>query len=186
MNIAVLGGCFDPPHAWHYWTAQQTLELVSNIDQVWFAPDYTNAFKQVFASSVDRISMLRFLETPRIKVSEIATSKATTTYTIQVVQELISDTKNKYYWIVGSDSLNEFTRWRDYQKLSRMIQFLVFPRKDYPIRSLPPGFSKIEGNLLLSNISSSLIRERIKTNKPIKGLVLAEVEEYIKKRNLYK
>src|SRR3989304_3792335 len=104
MNIAILGGRFDPPHIWHYWTAQQILENVRGID------------------------------------------KETTTYTVDVANDLVKDTYNRYYWIIGSDVTSEFTRWRDYQKLTRLMQFLVFPRKDYPIKNLPPGFHRVEGN----------------------------------------
>lgn len=186
MNIAVLGGRFDPPHVWHFWTAQQILENVPGIDQVWFMPDYNNAFKPIVALPADRIEMLHFLETGRIKLSTIAAAKETTTYTIDIVQTLIKDPSNRYFWMVGSDVMGEFTRWRDYQRLSRLIQFLVFPRKDYPIKSLPSGFHRVEGNLLLSNISSSLIRERVKKGLPITGLVFPEAEEYIRRRNLYK
>lgn len=186
MNIAILGGRFDPPHIWHFWTAVQILECVKGMDQVWFLPDYSNAFKSIEASVTDRIEMLHYLETGRIKLSTVAAANETTTYTIQIVQELVKDQHNRYYWVVGSDALGEFSRWRDYQKLSKLIQFLVFPRKDYPIRTLPPGFSKVEGNLLLSNISSSLIRDRVKKGLTISGLVFPQVEEYIKRRNLYR
>ena len=186
MNIAILGGRFDPPHIWHYWTAIQILENVKDIDQVWLLPDYQNAFKPIVASATERTEMLRFLETGRIKLSTVAIAKETATYTVDVVNDLLRESYNRYFWVVGSDVTAEFTRWRDYQKLTRLIQFLVFPRKDYPIKNLPAGFHKIEGSLLLSNISSTLIRDRVKRGLPITGLVFPEVEEYIKRRNLYK
>lgn len=185
MNIAILGGRFDPPHIWHFWTAQQILEQ-AGIDQVWLMPDYTNAFKPIIASPVERIEMLHYLETGRIKLSTIAAAKEQITYTVEIVQELVKDVNNRYFWVVGSDVTAEFTRWRDYQKLSRLIQFLVFPRKDYPIKSLPANFKKVGGNLLLSNISSTLIRERVKQGLPITGLVFPEVENLIRQRNVYK
>lgn len=186
MNIAILGGRFDPPHIWHYWSAQQVLENVSGVDQVWLMPDYQNAFKPIVASAVDRVQMLHFLETGRIKLSTIAVAKEEVTYTVGVANELKKDTSNRYFWIVGSDTTAEFSRWRDYQKLSRLLEFLVFPRKDYPIKGLPSGFKRVEGNLLLSNVSSTLIRDRIKQGKTISGLVFPEVEEYLRRRNLYK
>ena len=185
MNIAILGGRFDPPHIWHYWTAQQILENVRGIDQVWLLPDYANAFKPIVALASDRVEMLHFLESGRIKLSSIAIAKETTTYTVDVANDLVKDTYNRYYWIIGSDVTSEFTRWRDYQKLTRLMQFLVFPRKDYPIKNLPPGFHRVEGNLLLSNISSSLVRDRVKRGLTISGLVFPEAEEYIRRRNLY-
>lgn len=186
MNIAILGGRFDPPHIWHFWIATQILENVKEMDQVWLMPDYANAFKPIIGLPSDRISMLHYLETGRIKLSTIAIAREVTTYTVEIVSQLVRDPHNKYYWIVGSDVTSEFSRWRDYQKLSRLINFLVFPRKDYPISRLPPNFHKIEGNLLLSNISSTLIRDRIKKGLTISGLVFPEVEEYLRNRNLYK
>jgi len=186
MKIAVLGGRFDPPHIFHFWTAQQILENVPGIDQVWLMPDYSNAFKPITASASERIEMLHYLETARIRLSTIAIAKETMTYTVDIVNDLVKDTANQYYWVVGSDALAEFTRWRDYQKLSRLIRFLVVPRKDYPIKNLPQNFSRIEGNLILSNISSSFIRDRIKRGKTVAGFIFPEVEEYIRRRNLYK
>lgn len=186
MNIAILGGRFDPPHLWHFWTAQQVLENVPGIDQVWFLPDAANALKPIVAGTMERITMLHYLETGRLRLSTIAAARQATTYTVEIVQELRKDPNNTYFWIVGSDVTAEFSRWRDYQKLSRMIQFLVIPRKDYPIKNLPSGFKRVEGNILLSNISSSLIRDRVKRGLPISGLVFPEVEDYIRKHNLYR
>ncbi len=186
MNIAILGGRFDPPHVWHFWTAQQILENVKGMDQVWLLPDYNNAFKPIFALPSDRVEMLHYLETGRIKLSTIAIARETTTYTVDIVRELMKDQYNKYFWVVGSDVTTEFTRWRDYQKLSRLISFLVIPRKDYPIKNIPSGFQRINGNLMLSNVSSTIIRERVRQGKTISGLVFPEVEEYIRRRNLYK
>jgi len=186
MNIAILGGRFDPPHLWHFWTAQQILENVKGMDQVWLLPDYANAFKPIIALPEERIEMLHYLETGRIKLSTIAIARETITYTVDIVRELKKDPYNRYFWVVGSDVMVEFSRWRDYQKLSRLISFLVVPRKDYPIKNLPAGFQKLEGNLLVSNISSTIIRERVKKGLTITGLVLPGVEEYIRRRNLYK
>ncbi|KKS97919.1 MAG: nicotinate (nicotinamide) nucleotide adenylyltransferase, nicotinate-nucleotide adenylyltransferase [Candidatus Gottesmanbacteria bacterium GW2011_GWA2_43_14] len=186
MNIAILGGRFDPPHIWHFWIAEQVLENVKGIDQVWYMPDFQNAFKPIVAVPHQRAEMLHYLETGRIKLSTIALSKETVTYTVSVVGDLIKDRANRYFWIVGSDITNEFSRWRDYHKLSRMITFLVIPRKDYPIKNLPSGFQRVEGNLMLSNVSSTIIRDRIKQGKTVSGLVFPEVENYIRKNNLYR
>lgn len=186
MNIAVLGGSFDPPHIWHYWTCQQIIECIRGIDQVWYMPDYASAFKKILADSRDRYEMLKKMETGRVRVSGVALAKPEITYTVSVVSDLMKIPGNNYYWIVGSDMVNDFTKWRDYQKLSRLIQFLVIPRKDYPIRSLPFGFRRVEGNLMMSNVSSTDIRSRISRGMSIKGLVFPEVEEYIKQKNLYK
>ena len=139
MNVAILGGRFDPPHIWHFWTAQQVLENVRGIDQLWYLPYYQNAFKPIVATANDRFAMLNPMQTGRIRVSQIGFD-IHSMYTVSIVNELIRKNSNKYFWIVGSDILSEFTKWRDYQKLSRLINFLVMPRKDFPINKLPSGF----------------------------------------------
>ncbi len=186
MNIAILGGRFDPPHIWHFWCAQQVLDHKKEIDQVWLMPDYNNAFKPIHAIPSDRIEMLHFLETGRIKLSTIAIAKEETTYTINIVRELEKDKNNNYFWIVGSDVTSEITKWREYQKLSGIIKFIVIPRKDYPVKNLPSGFQRLEEEMLLSNVSSTAIRQRIRQGLSISGLVFPEVEDYIRRRNLYK
>ncbi|OGG07005.1 nicotinate (nicotinamide) nucleotide adenylyltransferase [Candidatus Gottesmanbacteria bacterium RIFCSPHIGHO2_02_FULL_40_24] len=186
MNIAILGGRFDPPHIWHFWTAQQVLENVKDLDQVWYMPDYQNAFKPIEAGAGERLEMLQFMETGKIKTSNMAISEPGVTYTVKTVNELVKDKKNRFFWIVGSDILSEFHKWRDYQKLSRLITFLVFPRKDFPIKHIPAGFRRIEGHLMLSNVSSFIVRDRIKRGLTVSGLVFPAVEEYIRKKNLYR
>lgn len=186
MKIAILGGSFDPPHIWHFWTAQQILENISEINQVWYMPDYQNAFRKIEAGVKDRLEMLKLMETGRILTSAIGISREEITYTVTIVKELVKDSSNHFLWIVGSDILAEFSRWREYQKLIKQIDFLVFPRKDYPIKKLPAGFSIVPGNIMFSNISSTIIRERVRQGKTIAGLVFPKVENYIKKHNLYK
>jgi nicotinate-nucleotide adenylyltransferase len=185
MRIAILGGRFDPPHNWHSYIVQNVLKSNLNINQVWLIPDYQNAFRKSVASYEDRITMLSFLETDKIMLSTLSSEDKKVTYTIDIVKKLPSG--NDYFWIIGSDLLEELPTWKDYQLLKKMIKFIVIPRKDYLISDLPDGFQKLESiNYLSSNISSSMIRERIKKRLSIKNLVLPDVEEYIKKYNLYK
>ncbi|KKR31251.1 MAG: putative nicotinate-nucleotide adenylyltransferase [Candidatus Gottesmanbacteria bacterium GW2011_GWA2_41_12] len=187
MKIAVLGGRFDPPHLWHYWIAEQVLEHVPEIEQVWLMPAYKHPWKEFEAAPEDRWEMLKFLVTDKIRLSNLEIGRFNVSYTIDTVLRLKEDAANKYYWIVGSDAISDFSRWRESQKLAQMIEFLVFPRIDYPIHILPNGFRKVDSpNLILNNISSTKIRNRVKKGKSIKGLVFPGVEEYIKNKNLYK
>ncbi len=186
MKIAILGGSFDPPHIWHFWLAQQTLEKKKEIDRVWLLPDYQNAFRSIKASVSDRLAMLGFLENDRIKISTLAVEEKKITYTIDIVSKLIKDKQNHYLWLVGSDVVGGFSRWRNYQKLSALIQFLVFPRLDYPLKNLPVGFTLLDRDLCMSNISSTMIRERIKKGLTISHLVPEGVESYIRENKLYR
>ncbi len=186
MNIAVFGGRFDPPHFGHLLVAEQVLEKMTKIDQVWLLPANTHPWKKMAASPLHRLNMTKFLETEKIKVSDLDIKRNGETYTIDTVRILKKDQANKYFWVCGSDTLKEFSRWKNYKQLSKLVPFLVFPRGYYQIKKLPEGFSIVKNKgLITTNFSSTIIRKRIKMGLSITGLVPEKVEEYIRKHNLY-
>lgn len=188
MNIAILGGRFDPPHWGHFWVARQVLEKGPNIDEVWLMPVHTHPWKGSYADPQDRLNMATLLEAPGIKASSVEIMRSGTSYTIETIKHLKENyQEHKFYWIVGSDAIADFFKWRQAQKLSQLIPFLVFPRSGYPIKILPFGMKKINGaETIQTNLSSTHIRERLKKGLSIYGLVPPQIEEYIKKKNLYK
>lgn len=186
MNIAVLGGKFDPPHFGHLLVINQILEKIPHIDRVLLIPVNTHPWKTLVASPSDRFSMTKLLESERIKVSDIDTKRGGETYTIDTIKELTANKSNKYFWINGSDILEEFHKWRDYKKLIKLITFLIFPRAGFPVKKLPTGFKLVPGrDLLVNNYSSTAIRERVRLGLSIKGLVPDKVAHHIKIHHLY-
>jgi nicotinate-nucleotide adenylyltransferase len=187
MTIALFGGRFDPPHYGHLLVAEQVLEKMPQIDQVWLLPANTHPWKKMVAAASHRLNMTKFLEMGRIKVSDLDIKRGGQTYTIETIRILKKETANRYFWLCGSDTIKEFHRWKDFQELVKLIPFLVFPRSGHQIKDLPQGFSLIRNkNLITTSLSSTMVRERIKNGLSITGLVPEEVEEYIRKHNLYK
>lgn len=187
MNIAILGGRFDPPHWGHFWIARQVLEKGPGISEVWLLPVHTHAWKPAIAEPADRLHMVKLLETDKIKVSEIEIERAGISYTIETIKYLKENfPRDKFYWIVGSDALADFFRWRQSAKLAQQIPFLVFPRSGYPIKILPFGMQKInEAEIIQTNLSSTHVRERLRNKLSIYGLVPSPVEYYINQKKLY-
>lgn len=185
MNIAVLGGKFDPPHFGHLLLVNQILEKVAYIDQVLLIPVNTHPWKTIVGSAIDRLAMTRLLASDKVKVSDIDIKRGGETYTVDTVKELARDSSNKYFWVSGSDILSEFNKWKNYKELIKKINFLIFPRGDYPVKNLPSGFELVPGRLLINNYSSTAIRARVKTGLSIKGLVPDSVAGYIKIHKLY-
>ncbi len=188
MRIAILGGRFDPPHWGHFWVARQVLEKGKGIDQVWLMPVYTHPWKASLASPFDRLNMLSFLTAAGIAVSDIEIQRGGISYTIETIRHLKENyPEHQFCWVVGSDALADFAKWRQAQKLATLLPFLVFPRSGYPIKILPFGMKRIEGeDIIQTNLSSSYIRQRLKAGLSIFGLVPEKVEDYIQKKNLYR
>lgn len=186
MKIAILGGRFDPPHIGHFQLSRQVLESRRDIDKLIFVPAYKHPWREIIASPEDRIAMLKTSLPDRTEVWDIEI-KHKTERTIDSLMLLKEKLLADLYWIVGSDILPEFHRWKDFDKLTKLATFLVFPRLGYPMPDkLPAGFEKIEApRLKISDFSSTAIRDAIKKKEPISGLVTPGVEKYIMENNLY-
>jgi len=187
MKIAILGGRFDPPHIGHFLIVKQVLELRPDIDKVLFIPAFQHQWKPIIASPKDRIAMLESFPGPGMEISDIEIQRGGISYSIDTVKTIKEQTGAEIFWIVGSDILSEFHRWKNVDDLLKLATFLVFPRDPHALpKVIPQGFEVIRSpKLLTTNFSSTAIREKIKKGESIKYLVPGKVEEYIKEHKLY-
>ena len=186
MKVGILGGSFDPPHLGHLLVARQTLGIM-NLDQVWLMPYFAHSWDSTFSSADDRLSMTKLTEEKKIIVSKEEIGNKTKSYTIDTVRRLKQKFSHTFFWIIGSDELKDFKRWKDYQELVKEITFLVFPRKGYPLPDIPSqGFRLVSSpDLVTSNISSTIIRSRLLKGLSVKELISEPVLAYITKHKLY-
>lgn len=199
MKIAILGGSFDPPHLGHIIIVQQVLELCA-IEQVWLLPVFAHSFEKKLAPAFHRLAMTKFLQKDNIQVSDIEIKQKKVNYTIEtleILQRKFPD--NKFSFIIGSDQLKDFPRWEGWQTIISEFGLIVFPReivfekfKEYVkktlrLKKIPKNLILLtQKNLVLTNISSTMIRKRVHEEKSIRYLVPKEIEEYITKHKLYK
>lgn len=188
MRIAVLGGCFDPPHIGHLWVVKQVLEFRVDIDHVLLMPAFKHQWKPITASAMDRVRMLQGLANKKVIVSDLELKRKGVSYSVETIAELRKMSKDKIYWIVGSDILSEFSRWEKAETLTNLATFLVFPRDPFDLpKGLPPGFEAMRSEqLITTNLSSTIIRQRIAKGLSITGFVPEKVEKYIKEKGLYR
>ena len=191
MRIAILGGSFDPPHLGHLLVAQQTLDF-TKVDEVWLMPCFSHPFDKKMTSGAIRLEMCKLViedfANKKIRVSDFEIRLKEKSFTIDTVLTLKKTFKTDHFcWLIGSDNLAAFKKWKDWKNLLSEIKFLVFPRIDYPVKKLPKRFDLIKSKLAInSNLSSEVVRMRVKKGWSIKGMVTNGVEEYIYKNKLYK
>ena len=106
--------------------------------------------------------------------------------------------QHTFSWIIGSDCLPSFRLWNEWKKLVKEHNLIIFPRdtdfktledrvrEAFNIKEIPPNITVVEGDLMVSNIASTHIRNRVRKNLPIGAFVLPEVEKYIISSKLYK
>ncbi|MBA3723997.1 MAG: nicotinate (nicotinamide) nucleotide adenylyltransferase [Candidatus Levybacteria bacterium] len=198
MKIAILGGSFDPPHLGHLFIALQVRELLQ-MDEVWLMPAYHHPFQRDLSDVAHRMAMTKLLQTETMKISDYEIKHNPTSYTIDTLNGLKeSHPNNEFFWITGSDQLQHFQKYKQWQDIISKHNLIIFPREwmlpqlaeevknKLVLKTIPQNVIVLsEKNLILTNISSTKIRERVKANLSIQPFVSEQVAEYIKKEKLY-
>ncbi len=184
MKIALFGGAFNPPHLGHLMIAQQVLDF-TDTDEVWFLPNYgQQPPKPDVASVSDRLAMTKFLTLPKTKVSTLEIDNKLNGDTINLLPLLPKE--HTYTFILGSDWLPSFTTWPKWEELLQKLPFLIFPRAGFPVTPLQQNMTVVfHEHLIITDISATKIRARVKQGLPIDQFVPPEVAAYIKDHKLY-
>jgi nicotinate-nucleotide adenylyltransferase len=187
MKIALFGGRFDPPHIGHFLIAQQILKLRSDIEKVLFIPANNHSWNPIIASSKTRLAMLKLGVSEKMAVSDVEIKRGGISYCIDTLKEIKEQTNAELFWIIGSDNIKDFKKWKNYKEILKLAKILVFPRNGYKTSNkLPKGFETIESRTLITtNISSMHIRQRIKEKESIEYLVPKNIKTYIIEKKLY-
>ncbi len=198
MKIAILGGSFDPPHFGHWLVANQTKELL-NLDQIWLMPCASHPFHKITSSAEHRLEMTRFLANKQIKITDYEIKKNKTSYTIDALDYFQKKyPKDKFFLIIGSDQIKNFNKWKNWQEIINKYSLIVFPREKNHL-DLKARFQRCTGlkvipksikfldhqDVVISNISSTLIKTRLKMKESVLHFVPEKVARYIKNHHLY-
>ena len=197
MNIAILGGSFDPAHNGHLTIAKNVLKS-KKIQKIILMPVSIHPFAKELTPLYHRLKMAKFLEEKGIEVSDLELKKDSISYSIDTLKALQQQfLQAKLYWIIGSDNLGDFTKWKDWQKIITDFGLIIVARNAYiniseAIKKIIKD-KKLNKNIFILNVkkfppldvSSSEIKNRIKAGKSIKNLVPKSIENYIIKHKLY-
>lgn len=187
-RIGILGGTFDPPHLGHLVLAQEMLRRLK-LEEVIFIPTYLPPHKKIKENNTYmryKMVLLACKDNPRFEVSRIEIKKKAVSYSVDTLRKL----RRKYgkdaelFFLVGSDSLSELESWKDVNEVLRLANFVVASRPGFPAKRLKKRVRLIE--IPAINISSSMIRNRVRQSQSIKYLVPEKVRRFIIKYRLYK
>lgn len=202
MRIAILGGAFDPPHIGHYLVATQVKEQLA-MDEVWlmtcysYFPEFPVKFAKITPFG-ERHKMASYFEKHGLIVSDFEKKYNKRSRTIDTLRLLGKKyPQHVFSWIIGSDCLPSFYLWNEWKELVKKHNLIIFSRdtdfktlegrvrKSFNVKEIHSNITVVEGDLMVSNIASTHIRNRVRRDLPITSFVLPEVEKYIKNKELY-
>ena len=192
-KIAVYGGSFNPIGEHHMNIANQLLKYM---DEVWITPCYKSVIGKSMEDDIHRTNMcLKAIESnsdSRIKLCDFEIKNKLFDESYNILNKFLDHyfdgtyTK-KFYFVIGSDNALTINTWENWDKLIKMMPFIVIPRPNYNISSdhwcmtLPHIYFS---NISLSNGSSTQIRKDLQNNKKT-NLVNEIIMEYILDNGLY-
>lgn len=189
-KLGVMGGTFDPIHMGHLLAASEAADQVG-LDEVLFVPTGQSWQKsdRNITSSDHRVAMtaLAIEDDDRFTLSLMEVQRSGPSYTIDTVNELKRvEPATDIYVIVGADAIRTISTWHQSQALINDVHFIVMARAGHGISvdEIPVKHS-IVIEMPQVEISSSDIRERVRSGRSIKYLVPDNVASYIAKHHLY-
>lgn len=191
MNITIFGGAFNPPTLGHELVLKEIfrLNLIPGLDEVWLLPEYQHSFakNELLIEPRHRLAMLRFLTPVRIKMKPDLIDNKMSGNTIEHINYLKKKyPDHRFSFLIGSDNLKSFDLWPQWQKLLRLMTFYVYPRKGLAFKPLYPGMKPLtDPRQKVTDIASTMVRDRIAKGLSWEELVPPEVAGYIKRKRLF-
>lgn len=197
-RVGIMGGTFNPIHFAHLSLAEFAREQFA-FDEVMFLPSKKPVHKSNHELIDDhhRYNMVKLAIDghPQFYVSDIELKRDGNTYTIDTLHYLHENTKNiAYFFIIGGDSLVSFEKWKSADEILGLCHIIAASRGGYDAHSIKAKINELNTkynadiqylDLPAMDISSRMIRERLKNGQTARYLMPESVIDYIHQHHLY-
>lgn len=199
-----MGGTFNPIHYGHLVTAEEA-RIQFNLDRVLFIPtgDPPHKEGQKITNAQQRylMTVMATGSNPYFYVSRMEIDRPQPSYTIDTVKDLHEVYKDsQIFFITGTDAVLDILTWKNPAEILNLCIFIAATRPGYELDKLNNIKKRLEDELGIADInekihiikipalaiSSTDIRNRVRTGKPIRYLLPEGVANHIYKMNFYK
>lgn len=186
MKIGLLGGSFNPIHNGHIALANAAYNTL-NLDKILFLPSGNHPLKRngEILPFVTRYKLIqKVIENySQFEVSDLDRQYENLSYTDELIKRLkIQFPVDEFFFIVGTDIIKELPLWHNWQWLLDNVNIIVVNRPDTN-KSTWENLDYLDKLNFIEmkpvDVSSSMIREKIKRGESVSGLVPEEVEKEI-------
>lgn len=185
-TVGILGGGFNPVHMGHLIMADQVLHQLG-LDEFYLMPSYESPHvdKKEVIDGHHRVEMLKLAvdSNPDLNLELTEIHRKGKSYTYDTMKQLIENNpETMYYLVIGGDMVEYLPTWYRIDELMEMVQFVAIKREGFKAES-PYPLIWIDAPLI--DISSTMIRQKIRSQCSVKYLLPDNVIDYISKEGLY-
>jgi nicotinate-nucleotide adenylyltransferase len=197
VRVGLLGGAFNPPHIGHLVCAQEArdqlgLELVVLVP---FArPPHRELTEDPGAEARLELCRLAAAPEPRLEVSGIELERAGPSYTSETLRAWRERApEDELVVLLGGDQAAALPDWHEPETVLELATVAVAEREGYEAALVRdrlsglPGAERVEFFAMPRlDVSSTLVRERLRSGRPLRHLVPDAVLEALSARGLYR
>ena len=157
-GIGILGGSFDPPHKGHLKISNIAIKKLK-LKKIYWVVTKKNPFKnKTFYTLNERIKYSKKITKTQKKIKTIYLDDIIkSSRIIDVINYFIKKMKiRNIYFIIGSDNLIQFHKWKSWKKIVKLVKLVVFSRKGYDRKGMK--------SIVFKNFKNKIIFVK---NKPI-------------------
>lgn len=191
QRLGVFGGTFDPPHVGHLVTAvnvrhalglDRVLLVVANVP-------WQKADRRTISAGEDRLAMVRAAvgDVDGLAASDEEIRRGGPSYTADTLAALRrQDPKRELFLVLGSDAAAGLASWEHAERLQDLASIVVVDRPGGQSTTLPDGFRGVRVEVPRLEVSSTDLRDRVRTGRPLDYLLTPSVISCIAQRGLYR
>ena len=198
-KIGIMGSSFDPIHTAHLLIAESAREQLE-LDEIWFMPNANPPHKQeqeVTDASL-RCEMVEYAiaDNPYFTLCRYEADRSEISYTADTLAFFYEKYPNTdWYFLMGGDSIRDFSTWYHPERIAALAVLVIANREELQNELLQEAVQRVKkeyhaGVRILSfpelDVSSSMIREKVRMGKSIRYLLPKQAEEYIMEHGLYR
>ena len=170
--IGLLGGSFDPPHKGHLGISKIAIKKLK-LKKIYWVVTKKNPFKnKTFYSLDERIKYAKKISRSCKKITTIHLENIVKSpRSIDLINYFIKKEKiSNIYFIIGSDNLIKFHKWKSWKKIVKLVKLVVFSRKGYDRKGMISIVAKYLKNkiIFIKNKPITISSTQLKSQKNIK------------------
>ena len=200
MRVGLYFGTYNPIHVGHLIIANHMAER-DDLDQVWLVVTPQNPLKvrQNLLADYHRLALVKIAidDNFQLRASDIEFSLPKPSYTVDTLAYLREKHPNyDFALIMGEDNLRTFHKWKNYDVILNKHKIFVYPRPltleelENKTTATNPEIADHQNIIMTDSpvmqISSTHIRQLVKSGRSIQYLVTEPVRKYIDEMNFYR